>query len=91
MIVLMARHAVQDLNLWLEAYRSDAALAVRKASGVTSDAVHVLCDNPQKLMVTHHFASREEAEAFLNLPEFQEALKQMGVIEPIEIELYETL
>ncbi len=91
MVILVARHRVKDVEHWLNGYKSPAAKAVRERMGVIAETAYVSIQEDNQVMVVHHFQTQTALQAFLDLPEFKAGLKELGVLEPIELKQYTEL
>jgi quinol monooxygenase YgiN len=78
MATLFVRHQVADYAAWREVY--DANAAIRDAGGVLAAEVFQGSDDPNDVTVTHDFASREAAEAFIGNPNLRKAMAEAGVV-----------
>ncbi|MBV8342315.1 MAG: cyclase [Gammaproteobacteria bacterium] len=76
-------HEVADYAAWRKAYNSFRA--TRMKMGVTAQAVYQSVDNPNDVLVTHDFASADQAKAFLSSEELKNAMQKAGVKGPPQI------
>jgi heme-degrading monooxygenase HmoA len=76
-IVLLVDHRVADFDAWLKVY--DEIRGWQHEHGVHFQQVLRHTDDPNRVVVTHAFDSREAAEAFANNPELPEAMGRGGV------------
>jgi len=80
-------HRVADYDAWRRVYESVADL--QKAGGVTAESVHRMADDPDNVLVLHHFATLAAARAFFDNPALHDAMKQGGVKGDVRIEFYD--
>lgn len=73
MSVLVIQHPVRDFQAWKRAFDDDPAGRAR--NGVTRHAVYRPQDDPNYVIVSLEFPSREHAQKFLELPALREAWK----------------
>ncbi|HKS91316.1 MAG TPA: hypothetical protein VJQ83_05255 [Tepidiformaceae bacterium] len=73
MSVLFIQHPVRDFQAWKKAFDSDPA--GRAQNGVTRYAIYRPHDDPNDVIVSMEFASREQAQKFLDLPALRQAWK----------------
>jgi quinol monooxygenase YgiN len=71
MSVLVIQHPVRDFQAWKKAFDSDPA--GRAKNGVTRHAIYRPHDDPNYVIVSMEFASREQAQKFLELPALRQA------------------
>ena len=79
MVLLLARHPVQDVNKFKDGYNTDTAQAVRDRHGVKNDVVYNTPEDANDVLVVHYFDSAEQAGAFLEDPELGEVMQSVGV------------
>lgn len=87
MALAVVLHRVRDYAAWRKVY--DDFEGEQKAGGVTAESVYRAKDNPNNVLVFHHFGSMAQAEAFLANPQLRDAMRQAGVEGTPRIELYE--
>ena len=75
--VAVIRHRVADFDAWKKVY--DGFAPVQAEYGVHAHQVLRSAENPNDLIVTHTFDSREAARAFLATPELKDAMSEAGV------------
>jgi hypothetical protein len=75
--VLLIDHRVADFDAWLTVY--DEVRQWQREGGVRFEQVLRSADEPNRVVVTHSFDSRDAAESFANNPELQEAMGRAGV------------
>ena len=78
MVTMFVRHTVSDYKAWRKIY--DDFAPIQKAKGVETQAVYQAADNPNDLIVTHVFASREAANGFVQSEELKKAMHNAGVV-----------
>lgn len=88
MIMMLARHKVEDSGRFLEGYNSAENKAIRDAAGVTNDAAFSTVEDHNDVLVWHEFESLEAAQAFVDNPELGEAMGKLGVAEPPHIQMF---
>jgi heme-degrading monooxygenase HmoA len=71
--MLVIQHPVRDFQAWKKAFDSDPA--GRTKNGVTRHAIYRPHDDPNYVVVTLEFSSREQAQAFLDHPAMRQAWK----------------
>ena len=75
--VMLVDHRVEDFDTWKKMY--DEVRGWHHEHGVRFQQVLRHGDDPNRIVVTHAFDSREAAEAFVANPELREAMGRMGV------------
>jgi heme-degrading monooxygenase HmoA len=75
--VLLVDHRVADFDAWLKVY--DEVRQWQHEGGVRFEQVLRSADDPNHVLVTHAFDSRDAAESFANNPELREAMGRGGV------------
>jgi hypothetical protein len=78
MVMMFVRHTVSDYKTWRKIY--DDFAPTQKAKGVEAQAVYQAADNPNDITVTHNFATREAAQAFVKSDELKKAMQNAGVV-----------
>ena len=78
MVTMFVRHTVSDYKTWRKIY--DDFAPIQKANGVEAQAVYQAADNPNDITVTHNFATREAAQAFVKSDELKKAMQKAGVV-----------
>jgi quinol monooxygenase YgiN len=78
MATMFVRNTVSNYQTWRKVY--DDFASVRKAKGVTAQAVYQAADNPNDITVTHEFATVEAAQAFVKSDELKKAMQSAGVV-----------
>jgi hypothetical protein len=76
-------HEVADYAAWRKVYNSFRA--TQRRMGVTAQAVYQSVDNPNDVVVTHDFATAEQAKAFLASDDLKKAMQTAGVKGPPQI------
>ena len=74
---VFVHHEVADYAAWRKAYNSFGA--TQRKMGVIAQAVYQSVDNPNDVVVTHDFASAEQAKAFLASDDLKTAMQKAGV------------
>jgi len=77
MTTMFVRHTVSDYAAWRKVY--DSVAPMRKAGGVTAEAVYRGADDSNDITVTHEFASLEAARTFAGSADLKAAM-QAGVV-----------
>ena len=86
--IALVRHRVDDFDAWKKVY--DGFAPIQAEHGVQGHEVLRSIENPNDVIVTHRFDSREAARAFFAMPELKEAMSQGGVsTESVEISYYD--
>jgi quinol monooxygenase YgiN len=75
--IALVRHRVADFDAWKKLY--DSFAPIQTEHGVLGHQVLRSIENPNDVIVTHTFDSREGAKAFFAMPELKEAMSQAGV------------
>jgi quinol monooxygenase YgiN len=75
--IALVRHRVADFDAWRNVY--DGFAPIQAEHGVHAHQVLRSIENPNDVIVTHTFDSREAARAFFAMPELKEAMSQAGV------------
>ncbi len=79
MVLLLARHPVQDVNKFKDGYNTETAKAVRERHGLKNDVVYNTSEDANDVLVVHYFDAVEQAGAFLEDPELGEVMQSVGV------------
>jgi hypothetical protein len=87
MAMSVVLHRVADYDAWRKVY--DGAAGIQKAGGVTAESVHRMADDPDNVLVIHHFNTIAEARTFFDNPGLKDAMVQGGVKGEPRIEFYE--
>jgi len=86
--VALVRHRVADFDAWKKVY--DGFAPIQAERGVHAHQVLRSIENPNDVIVTHTFDSREAARAFFAMPELKEAMSQAGVdADSVEISYFD--
>jgi quinol monooxygenase YgiN len=86
--IALVRHHVADFDAWKKVY--DGFAPVQAEHGVHTHQVLRSIENPNDVIVTHTFDSREAARAFFAMPELKEAMRDAGVsAESVEISYFD--
>src|SRR6516165_2499998 len=83
---LAIRHHVRDYAAWRKVY--DEVEPLRAQHGCIAQRVMRLPDDGNELLVTHDFASAEQAGSFAHDPALQEAMGRSGVEGAPRIEIF---
>ena len=75
--ISLVRHRVADFDAWRKEY--DGFGPIQAEHGVQGHQVLRSIENPNDVIVTHTFDSREAASAFFAMPELKEAMGKAGV------------
>jgi quinol monooxygenase YgiN len=75
--IALVRHRVADFEAWRKVY--DDFAPIQAEHGVHAHQVLRSIENPNDVIVTHTFDSREAADAFFAMPELKEAMSKAGV------------
>ncbi|WP_255771215.1 hypothetical protein [Pseudarthrobacter sulfonivorans] len=87
MTVATILHRVADYEAWRKVY--DSFSGAQKDGGVTQESVHRMVDDPDNILVIHHFDSADTARAFFGRDDLKEAMQQGGVQGEPRVELFE--
>jgi hypothetical protein len=87
MAVANILHRVADYDAWRKVY--DSVGDMQKDGGVTKESVHRMVDDPNNVLVIHHFANVETAKAFFGRDDLKEAMQRGGVQGEPRVELFE--
>jgi quinol monooxygenase YgiN len=86
--IALIRHRVADFDTWKQVY--DGFAPIQAEHGVHTHQVLRSIENPNDVIVTHTFDSREAARAFFATPELKEAMSQAGVdADSVEISYFD--
>ena len=77
MATLFVRHDVTDFATWKRAY--DDFDAERAELGVTGHGAYQADDDPNSVIIYHHFDSMEAAKAFMGNARIREVMMAAGV------------
>ena len=77
MATLFVRHTVNDYVAWKRVY--DEFASTRKEWGVTGAGVYRDPEEPDTLVVVHHFKDVDDARAFVNSEDLHAAMANSGV------------
>ena len=84
----LVRHRVDNFDGWKKAY--DEFASTQAEHGVRAHQVLRSIENPNDVIVTHTFDSREAARAFFAMPELKEAMSEGGVnADAVEISYFD--
>ena len=87
MTVAIILHRVADYDAWRKVY--DSVGDMQKASGVTQESVHQMVDDPNNVLVIHHFDTLEHARSFFGRDDLRDAMQRSGVQGEPRVELFE--
>ena len=87
MALMVVLHRVKDYAAWRNVY--DEVAPVQKAGGVTAERVYRAKDDPNNVLVMHHFATMPEAVAFMENSEIRDAMTRAGVEGAPRFEFYD--
>ena len=86
--IALVRHRVADFDAWRKVY--DGFAPIQAEHGVHGHQVLRSVENPNDVIVTHTFDSREAASAFFAMPELKEAMSKAGVnADSVEISYFD--
>ena len=86
--VAVIRHRVSDFDAWKRVY--DGFASVQAQHGVRAQQVLRSNDDPNEIVVTHTFDSREAARDFFAMPELKAAMSEGGVVaDSVEISYFD--
>jgi quinol monooxygenase YgiN len=86
--IALVRHRVDDFDAWRKVY--DGFAPIQAEHGVHAHQVLRSIENPNDIIVTHTFDSREVARDFFAMPELKEAMSQGGVnADSVEISYFD--
>ncbi|KRE52450.1 hypothetical protein ASG92_25320 [Arthrobacter sp. Soil736] len=80
-------HRVADYDAWRTVY--DSVAEAEKDAGVTDQSVHRMADDPDNVLVIHHFNTVAAAKAFFDNPDLKDAMQRAGVQGEPRIEFFE--
>jgi hypothetical protein len=86
---LIARQNVSDYEAWRKGY--EGAAAIRDRYGCTGDSVLRSPTDHNRVFVTHHFPTVEQAEAFIADSDLHSAMANAGVVGDPGIEIFEDI
>lgn len=87
MAIALILHRVADYDAWRKVY--DSVADMQKEGGVTKESVHRMADDPDNVLVIHHFDSVATAKAFLTRTNVKDAMQRGGIQGEPRIELFE--
>ena len=76
--ISLVRHRVADFDTWKTVY--DGFAPIQAEHGVHAHQVLRSIENPNDVIVTHTFDSRDAARAFFAMPELQEAMSERASV-----------
>lgn len=83
---LVVRHRVDDYAAWRPVY--DSLEPLRAQHGCTDARVWRLSDDGNDVLVTHDFASPEQAAAFAGDPDLKAGMGRAGVAGAPQVEIF---
>ena len=84
----VVRHRVADFDAWKKVY--DGFAPIQAEHGVHAHQVLRSIENPNDVIVTHTFDSREAARAFFAMSELKGAMSEAGVdADSVEISYFD--
>ena len=75
--VAVVRHRVADFDAWKRVY--DGFASIQAENGVRAHQVLCSIDNPNDVIVTHTFDTREAASAFFSMQVLKDTMIEAGV------------
>jgi hypothetical protein len=87
MALMVVLHRVKDYAAWRKGYEDVEPM--QKAGGVTAESVFRAKDDPNNVLVLHHFATMPEAVAFTKRSDLREAMERNGVEGAPRFEFYD--
>jgi hypothetical protein len=87
MTVAIILHRVADYDAWRKVY--DSVGDMQKDGGVTQESVHRMVDDPNNVLVIHHFGDVETARAFFGRDDLRDAMQRGGVQGEPRVELFD--
>ena len=91
MVLLLARHQVADAKQFLDGYNGPEASAVRERYGVSNDSVWATVQDNNDVLISHHFDTEEQANAFLQAPELKDVMETLGVVGEPKLQVFNKL
>jgi len=86
--IALVRHRVADFDAWKKVY--DGFAPIQAKHGVRAHQVLRSIENPNDVVATHTFDSRDTARAFFAMPELKEAMSEAGVdADSVEISYFD--
>jgi hypothetical protein len=87
MTVALILHRVANYDAWRTVYASVGDM--QRDGGVTQASVHRMVDDPNNVLVIHHFDNIETARAFFGRDDLRDAMQRGGVQGEPRVELFE--
>jgi hypothetical protein len=87
MAVSIILHRVADYDAWRKVY--DSVSDMQNDGGVSRASVYRMADDPNNVLVIHHFDNVETAKAFFGRKDLKEAMQRGGVQGEPRIEIFE--
>lgn len=91
MILMLARHKVQDSKRFKEGYLSEDVINIRHQFEVEEDSTWVTIEDENDVLVIHYFKDEKLANQFLASESLADAMMQLGVLEPPKVQLFNRL
>ena len=86
---LAARHTVADYVAWRAVY--EEVEPIRLSHGCTAKTVLRAPDDPNDLFITHEFPTVRDAQAFMDDPDFADAMQRAGVTSAPRLEIFQSV
>ena len=83
MFRVFVRHEVKDFDAWHRGYRE--YYDIQKGLNMVGDAVQHDVEDPSKLTVVHDFATMEDVQNYMSLPDLKALMEKVGLIGEPEI------
>lgn len=83
MYKVFVRHEVKDFDSWHQGYRE--YYDIQRDLNMVSDAVHHDVDNSGRLTVVHDFATMDDVNRYMSLPNLKELMEKVGMVGEPEV------
>ena len=80
---VFVRHEVKDFDAWHKGYRE--YYSIQKDLNMVSDAVQHDVEDSGKLTVIHDFASMDDVNRYMSLPNLKALMEKVGMVGEPEI------
>ncbi len=80
---VFVRHTVKDFDAWHSGYRT--YYDIQRDLNMVGDAVQHDVEDPNKLTVVHDFATMDDVNRYMSLPNLKELMEKVGLIGEPEI------
>ncbi len=80
-------HRVAEYDGWRKVY--DSVADMQKEGGATQESVHRMADDPDNVLIIHHFDCVETAKAYFARADLKDARQRAGVQGERRIEFFE--